>query len=93
MAALCLPVWPILGIAWFLRGGWMAVLILFESLVFWGYLIYIRGRVALKMGISRWYALTIPLGAAVFAAMMITSAVRVISGKGVMWKGRTYALK
>jgi hypothetical protein len=37
------------------------------------------------------YALTTPLGAAVFAAMMITSAFRVLSGKGVSWKGRTYS--
>jgi hypothetical protein len=62
-------------------------------LVFWGYLITTRARVARSMDISPWYALTTPLGAAVFAAMMITSAFRVISGKGVTWKGRLYAPK
>jgi hypothetical protein len=45
------------------------------------------------MEISPWYAFTTPLGAAVFAAMMIASAFQVISGKGVSWKGRMYAPK
>jgi chlorobactene glucosyltransferase len=94
MAALFLPVWPLLGIFWLLHGGsWMAAIVLFESLVFWGYLISVRARVARSMNISTWYVLTTPLGAAVFAAMMITSAFRVISGKGVSWKGRIYAPK
>jgi chlorobactene glucosyltransferase len=94
LAALFLPVWPLLGILWLLRGGErMAWSVLIESLVFWGYLILVRARVARAMKISPWYALTTPLGAAVFAAMMITSAFRVISGKGVSWKGRMYAPK
>ena len=94
IAALFLPIWPLLGIAWLLNdGGWMAGIVLLESLVFWGYLIKTRARVARSMDISPWYALTTPLGAAVFAAMMITSAFRVISGKGVTWKGRLYAPK
>ena len=94
LAALFLPVWPLLGIAWLTKsGGWMAWTALVESLVFWGYLIAVRARAARAMEISAWYALTTPLGAAVFAAMMITSSFRVISGKGVSWKGRTYAPK
>jgi hypothetical protein len=94
LAALFLPVWPLLGISWYFNGGgWIALTILAESLLLWAYLIHMRAQVARKMEISRWYAFTIPLGAAVFAAMMITSAVRVISGKGVTWKGRMYAPK
>ena len=94
VAALFLPIWPLLGIVWYLNGGgWMAAWILIESLFFWGFLLYIRGLVIRKMCISWWYAFTTPLGAAVFAAMMITSAVRVISGKGVIWKGRMYVSK
>jgi chlorobactene glucosyltransferase len=92
LAALFLPVWPLLGFVWLLSGGgWMAGAVLFESLVFWGYLIAVRARIARAMEISPWYALTTPLGAAVFAGMMITSAFRVISGKGVIWKGRVYS--
>ena len=94
VAALFLPVWPLLGIVWYLRGaGWMAGVVVIQSLILWSYLIYIRAQVAHKMEISRWYAFTTPLGAAVFAAMMVTSAVRVLSGKGVVWKGRLYAPK
>lgn len=36
------------------------------------------------------YALTNPLGMALMMAMMLTSAAQVISGRGVMWKGRRY---
>jgi hypothetical protein len=36
------------------------------------------------------YALTLPLGALVFTAMMFSSAWKVISGRGVSWKGRRY---
>ena len=94
IAALFLPVWPILGIAWYIRtSSWMALTVVVESLLLWAYLIYTRGRVANKMKISEWYAFTTPLGAAVFAAMMITSAFRVLTGKGVTWKGRMYAPK
>ncbi len=39
-------------------GGWMAWTVLLESLVFWGYLIDVRARVARAMEISAWYALT-----------------------------------
>ena len=51
---------------------------------------YTQHRVARAMHISGWYALTTPLGAGVFAAMMFTSAWKVLSGRGVTWKGRTY---
>lgn len=92
--ALLLPIWPVLGIFWYFKnGGWLALTVLAESLLLGAYMIYMRVQVARKMEISPWYSLTTPLGAAVFAAMMITSAVRVISGKGVTWKGRMYAPK
>jgi chlorobactene glucosyltransferase len=92
--ALLLPLWPVLGLLWYSKNGdWLALTVLVEPLVLWAYLIVMRVQVTRKMEISPWYAFTIPLGAAVFAAMMITSAVRVISGKGVMWKGRMYAPK
>ena len=91
-AALFLPAWPLLGISWLLgKGGWMAVVVILESLVFWAYMIFVRARIAQAMDISPWYALTTPIGAAVFAAMMVTSTFRVLSGKGVRWKGRIYA--
>jgi len=94
IATLFLPVWPLLGLFWYLKGGgWMAVTVITKSLILWIFLIYVRARVAKAMDISPWYAFTTPLGAAVFAAMMLTSTWRVLSGKGVTWKGRMYTPK
>ena len=91
MAALFMPVWPLLGLGWYVsRGGWMALAVSAEALIVWGSILYYRAKVAHAMGISRWYALTTPLGAGVFAAMMFTSAWKVLSGQGVTWKGRKY---
>ncbi|MFT3893516.1 MAG: glycosyltransferase [Anaerolineales bacterium] len=94
ITSLFLPVWPLLGIYWYLNGGeWMALAVIIESLLLWGYLIFTRAKASVKMGISQWYALTTPLGAGVFGAMMFTSAWRVVTRRGVTWKGRVYASK
>jgi hypothetical protein len=94
VASLFLPVWPLLGIFWFSHGGgWMAITVIVEALLLWGYLIFMRARVATNMNISPWYALTTPLGAGVFGAMMFTSAWKVMSRTGVTWKGRVYGAK
>jgi len=91
MAALFMPAWPLLGLGWYLNGGgWLALSVIAESLIVWGSILFYRARASHLMGISRWYALTTPLGAGVFAAMMFTSAWKVLSGQGVTWKGRTY---
>jgi chlorobactene glucosyltransferase len=93
-AALVLPLWPLLGVLWLLQGGGsLALAVVGEALLLWAIVIYARAQVATGMGISPWYALTLPLGAAVFAAMMFTSTWRVLFGKGVTWKGRMYAPK
>ena len=94
IAALFLPVWPLLGLFWYLQGGsWMAAAVITKSLILWAFLIYVRARVAKAMDVPLWYAFTTPLGAAVFAAMMLTSTWKVLSGKGVTWKGRVYTPK
>ncbi len=91
MAALFMPVWPLLGLGWALNGGgWMGLVVAAEALGVWGYLLYWRARAAVDMGIPAWYALTTPLGAGVFAGMMLASAWKVLSGQGVTWKGRRY---
>jgi chlorobactene glucosyltransferase len=91
VAALFLPVWPLLGVSWYLHdGGWMALAVIAEALVLWAVLLYLRAAVAHAIGIPRLYALTTPLGAGIFAAMMLTSAWKVISGQGVTWRGRRY---
>lgn len=94
LAAIGLPLWPAAGILWLLRGGGGPALgVIAEALVLWWALLAARGTVARRMGISPWWALTTPLGAAVFAGMMLTSAWKVLSGRGVTWKGRLYSLK
>ncbi|MCA1900005.1 MAG: glycosyltransferase [Chloroflexi bacterium] len=94
MAALFLPLWTLLGLGWLVNdGGWMAAIVSLEALLVWGWLIYFRAKAARDMNISAWYALTTPLGAGVFAAMMLTSAWKVISGQGVTWRGRKYHSK
>ena len=94
VVALVLPLWPLLGIFWYLQdGSWVALVVIFESLILWAIVIYVRARVSIGKGISPWYAFTLPLGASVFAAMMFTSGWKVISGKGVTWKGRIYTQK
>jgi chlorobactene glucosyltransferase len=91
VAALILPLWPLLGLLWYLRdGGWLAVIVIIESSILWAFVIYARAQVATGMEVSSWYAFTLPLGAALFAGMMFTSAWRVLSGRGVTWKGRSY---
>jgi len=94
ITALILPAWPMLGIWWSLNGGGLTALaIVAEALILWGTLLTVRARIAHRMGISRWWALSIPLGAGVFAAMMLTSTWKVLSGQGVTWKGRVYSPK
>jgi len=91
LAAFFLPLWLPLGIFWYLQSGaWMAVAVVVESFVLWSFLLWVRAKSVLKMGISPWYALTVSLGAAVFGAMMFASAWKVISRQGVTWKGRVY---
>ena len=94
IAALFLPVWPLLGFLWLLKGGGaLAVGVIAKSLIVWGALLWARAAVSHGLGISRLYALTIPLGAGLFAAIMLTSAWKVLSGQGVTWRGRVYRPK
>lgn len=91
LAALFLPIWPLLGLMWYFKsGGWMAFAVILKSLIVWGALLYARVGVARGMDIPLWYAWTTPLGAGIFAAMMLASAWKVVSGKGVTWRGRKY---
>jgi chlorobactene glucosyltransferase len=91
-AALLLPAWMIWGAVLTIAGsGLEGSVVLLEVLILWGYLIFWRVLASRSMGIPSWYALTVPIGAGLFAAMMVTSAWNILSGKGVTWKGRTYS--
>jgi chlorobactene glucosyltransferase len=90
-AALLLPAWVLWGVFLTItNSGLGGSVVLFEALALWGYLVYLRVWASRGMGIPAWYALTTPVGAGVFAAMMLTSAWKVLSGAGVSWKGRIY---
>ena len=91
VAALFMPIWPLLGLIWYVQGGGaLALGVILESITLWAVLLYLRARVAIGMKISPWHALTTPIGVAVFGAMMFASAWKVITRRGVTWKGRTY---
>lgn len=91
LGALALPLWTILSFYLvFSSGSWVAYLAAAQSIMLWSYLLIKRVQVSISMDISPWYALTLPLGAFIFTLMMITSTFRVLSGKGVIWRGRTY---
>jgi chlorobactene glucosyltransferase len=92
LGALVLPLWLVLSLVWLAGGGGLvAAICLAQSMLVWVYLLYHRLRACRAYRISPWYALTLPLGALVFTAMMIASTLKVITGKGVTWKGRTYS--
>jgi chlorobactene glucosyltransferase len=91
LGALVLPAWLVAGLLWYLGdGGALALIVTLEAALVWGYLLYWRARAADNFQIARLYAFTLPLGAAIFAAMMFASAYKVLSGRGVTWKGRRY---
>jgi chlorobactene glucosyltransferase len=89
--ALALPAWLVAGLAWLAAGGglWAAAVVL-QSLLAWAYVVAARAQVAQALGISRLYAFTLPLGALLFAGMMLASTLRGLTGRGVEWKGRVY---
>ncbi len=90
MAALALPLWLVAGLILGAAGvgsGWGLAA---EAALLWGYLIFWRILALRAMKVPVWYSLTVPLGAGIFAAMMLTSAWKVLSGRGVTWKGRHY---
>jgi chlorobactene glucosyltransferase len=94
VAALALPLWLLAGlVGWALVPASLAWLAAAEAALLWGYLISWRVCVLRAMHIPSWYALTIPLGAAIFAAMMFASTWKILSGSGVTWKGRRYGIR
>jgi chlorobactene glucosyltransferase len=52
---------------------------------------YLGWRCNRESGVPARYTLALPLGAAMFNALLCYSAYRVLSGQGVTWKGRSYS--
>jgi len=91
MVAIGLPLWLFGGLVWLaIGGGLTAALVTLEAAVLWAFLLWERLRVSKNFGIPPGYAFTFPLGALIFTLMMLASAFKVISGRGVSWKGRRY---
>jgi chlorobactene glucosyltransferase len=90
-AAVVLPLWLAVGLWWLSdAGGLAALIVLTEAVGVWMAILWSRASVAAAMDIPRSYALTTSIGCAVFAAMMLVSAWKVLSGRGVTWRGRRY---
>jgi chlorobactene glucosyltransferase len=91
IGALLLPVWLVGSILWYIvDGGWIPAGMTVEAVVLWHFLIWSRLQAARAFRISSAYAFTLPLAALVFTAMMFASAIKVLSGRGVSWRGRIY---
>lgn len=91
LVSIVLPFWLIGGLAWLTTGGGVAALVVTgEAGLLWGHLLWKRLQACREFGIPAGYAFTFPLGALIFTAMMLASAFNVISGRGVLWKGRRY---
>lgn len=91
VVSIVLPVWLFGGLVWLASsGGLVAGVVALEAMVLWGYLLWKRLQACRAFGIPGGYALSFPLGALVFTAMMVASAYNVLSGHGVSWKGRRY---
>jgi chlorobactene glucosyltransferase len=89
--ALALPLWLAGSLVWWAgQGGWQAGVSVIQALTIWVWLLVQRARAARAFHISPLYAITFPLGALVFTAMIFTSVFNVVSGRGVTWKGRSY---
>ena len=89
--ALILPVWVLGGSLGYLASHQpLLVLVALEGLVLWMVLLSARWRICQSLGVSPGYAFLFPLGAAVFTALVAASVYKVLSGRGVTWKGRRY---
>ncbi len=91
LVSILLPLWLVGGLIWLAAGGGMvASVVVIEALILWGFLLEKRLHACQEFGIHSGYAFTFPLGALIFTAMMVASVYKVVSGRGVSWKGRHY---
>jgi chlorobactene glucosyltransferase len=92
VVSIVLPVWLVGGLAWLaLIGGLTSGVVATEAIVLWGYLLWKRLQACRSFAMVGIYAFTFPLGALIFTGMMVASAYDVLSGRGVIWKGRRYS--
>jgi chlorobactene glucosyltransferase len=68
------------------EGAWLSLLV--PALSIWLIQVLTFAAVNKTFDVPAAYALTVPLGHALFVAILMNSAVRIATGSGVMWKGR-----
>jgi chlorobactene glucosyltransferase len=70
-----------------LAAAWVTALSVMNTLVPFIY----RRRVDRQLGLGLGWTLTQPVGTLIFGLILLNSFLRLITGRGVTWKGRTYA--
>ena len=91
LVSILLPLWLFGSLFWLVSaGGVAAAVVTAEASVLWVYLLRKRHQACRAFHIPGGYAFTFPLGALIFTLMMVASAFNVLSGRGVIWKGRRY---
>ena len=92
VGAILLPFWTAISFLLLISSSsWMAYLAAILALLLWVYLFYQRIKACKALQINPWYAISLPLGALIFTAMMFASAYKVLSGQGITWRGRSYS--
>jgi chlorobactene glucosyltransferase len=74
------------ALAWGAQGDWLRLLV--PALSIWLIQVFTFAAVNKTLGVPARYALTVPLGHALFVMILINSAFRIATGRGVTWKGR-----
>jgi chlorobactene glucosyltransferase len=85
-------IWSVFNTVWGQSLSFVQLSIAFESGFLLALIIYTAWVTTRIFSIPRSYCLTVPLGAAVYIAMVLSSAYKVASGEGVSWKERVYKL-
>ncbi|MBI4228575.1 MAG: glycosyltransferase [Deltaproteobacteria bacterium] len=85
-------IWSVFNTACQQSLSFIQMSITFESAFLLALIIYNSWQTTRLFYIPRLYSLTIPLGVAVYIAIVLSSAYKVASGVGVSWKERVYKL-
>jgi hypothetical protein len=85
-------VWSFVNLV-FLGARTLATFLIFgESIFLLGLTIYLGWQTTPLFAVPRYYSFSFPLGAAMYIAIILSSAYKVVSGKGIAWKERVYRL-
>jgi hypothetical protein len=83
----CANILPVLAVPFV--HGWTLVFVIVSVAIAWGF----HAGTAVVMRASPWYALTQPLGAAIFGYMLLRSTVVTLRQGGIVWRETFYPLE